>query len=325
MRIVAQHRDGVEVHDGNRLMRARVLPKLKSRSSEERPCVGDFAFVGVRAGEQVVLELLPRHGVLRRAAAGERYAVQLLASNIDIAIIVCGMDRDFSVKRIQRYLTLVAGSDIEAMVVLSKADQHDGGKLQEARRELPGLAPENLLALDLRHENSARQLLPRLARGTTAVVLGSSGAGKSTLTNTLLGQALQRTGATRQSDGRGRHTTVHRQLVRLPSGGCLIDTPGLREIKLLGDEEQVAECFDDIESMAANCRFRDCAHGFEPGCAVRASVAAGTLSEVRLEHYFKLALEAQSQKIKAVVQERMRGRLGDKMLKEASKLRGKPR
>lgn len=304
-RVSAQHRAGYELHDGAREFNAQPAPHFLKRSldPEQRPAVGDFVIV--QAGTPPhILEVLPRRGALTRAAAGERYARQLIATNIDAALLLMGLDEDFNPARAERYLALIEGSGAQPVIVLTKADKVEPGRVDEALGELAARLPEAtpLHAINGKDATSVSVLDRYLQPGITAVLVGSSGAGKSTLTNTLLGEARMATAATRASDGRGRHTTTHRALLMLPSGACLIDTPGMRELKLTGDEN--LEVFADIDELATQCRFADCAHGNEPGCAVRAALQSGELDADRYRHYLKLRDEQEAQS--AQIEDRMR-------------------
>jgi ribosome biogenesis GTPase len=235
--------------------------------------------------------VLPRRSLLKRTAAGERHVTQVLAANVDTALVVCGLDLDFNPRRIERYLAVIEGSGVGAVVVLTKADKDPEAeaKAAELARVLGPEVP--VLALNAKDPLSRERLAPWTRPGDTLVLLGSSGAGKSTLTNTLLGIERQRTSEVRESDSRGRHTTVLRSLIQLPGGACIIDTPGMRELKLTGEESLTVGHFREIEVLSHACRFRDCRHQSEPGCAVRAALEAGTLDPERYAHYIKLLAE----------------------------------
>ena len=235
-----------------------------------------------------IVALLPRFSAIKRGAAGEHYRQQVIAANIDTAFVVSGLDADFNPRRIERYLLLVAGSGVEPVVVLTKPDK-DGADVDAALQDLRALDVA-VLAVNAKDRGSVAALAPWLGEGRSIVLVGSSGAGKSTLTNTLLGVEKMKTGEVRESDARGRHTTTHRALIALPSGACIIDTPGMRELKPTG-EEDVAESFVDVEALAAQCRFRDCRHAREPGCAVRAAVEAGDVDGQRVANFLKLSSE----------------------------------
>ena len=299
-RVVEQHRSGYVVADGpERTFPVESLPEWQrppgyrkgTVTIDQRPGVGDWLLVDGRKA----VAMLPRRSAIKRGAAGEHYQQQLIAANVDTVFVVCGLDADFNPRRIERYLLLVRGGGVEPVVVLTKADQAadaDTGAVDDAMAALVELAAQGVAvrAVNAKDADSVRALEPWLGPGRTAVLIGSSGAGKSTLTNTLLGMERMKTGAVREHDSRGRHTTTHRALIPLPTGACLIDTPGMRELKPTG-EEDVAENFSDIEALAEQCRFRDCRHGKEPGCAVRAAIEAGKLDPQRFANYLKLSDE----------------------------------
>lgn len=313
-RVVAQHRSGYAVAESPDAdgYRAESLPDWQRPRTppEARAAVGDWVLVeGEPDGQPRIVALLPRFSAIKRGAAGEHYRQQLIAANIDTVFVACGLDADFNPRRIERYLLLVAGSGAQPVVVLTKADR-DGADAAGARAALRDTvsafassqgdgegerAPSAttagegvpVVAVNAKAPDSVWALAPWLEPGRTVVLVGSSGAGKSTITNTLLGRERMKTGAVRTTDDRGRHTTTHRALIALPSGACLIDTPGMRELKPTG-EEDVGDSFADIEALAAQCRFRDCRHDAEPGCAVRAAIEAGALDPDRFANYLKL-------------------------------------
>jgi ribosome biogenesis GTPase len=301
-RVVEQHRSGYLVAEApGEAVSVESLPEWQRPSGyrkgqatpDERAAVGDWVLV--EAGKGVpskIVALLPRYSAIKRGAAGEHYKQQLIAANIDTVFVVCGLDADFNPRRIERYLLLVQGSGAGAVVVLTKADKavaDNPDAVADALAALADTAAQGaaVVAVNAKDADTLAALAPWLQPGRSIVLVGSSGAGKSTLTNTLLGSEKMKTGEVRESDERGRHTTTHRALVPLPSGACLIDTPGMRELKPTG-EEVVEQNFTDIEALAEQCRFRDCKHEREPGCAVRAAIEAGTLDAARYAHYVKL-------------------------------------
>ncbi|AXK72844.1 ribosome small subunit-dependent GTPase A [Lysobacter sp. TY2-98] len=297
-RVVEQHRTGYIVLDGpDDSFSVESLgdwlrpPGYREGRTDptDRPGVGDWLLIEGGRRHAKAVALLPRMSAIKRGAAGEHYRQQLIAANIDVAFVVCGLDGDFNPRRIERYLLLVQGGGVEPVVVLTKADKADAA---EAATILRAAVGEQLavVAVNAKDAASVAQLDRWLGAGRTAVLVGSSGAGKSTVTNTLLGLDKMKTSAVRENDSRGRHTTTHRALIPLPQGGCLIDTPGMRELKPTG-EEDVTDTFADIEALAAQCRFRDCKHEKEPGCAVRAAVEAGTLDPQRFANFRKLSDE----------------------------------
>jgi ribosome biogenesis GTPase / thiamine phosphate phosphatase len=294
-RVAEQHRSGYVLADGpGRSFGAESLPDWQRPKfpPERRAAVGDWVLVEGEGAAARIVALLPRLSAIKRAMAGEHYGQQVIAANVDTAFVVTGLDGDFNPRRIERYLLLVRGG-AQPVVVLTKADlaaATDPDAVRAAVAALDDVAAQGVpvVALNARDRAAAAQALAQwLQPGRTAVLVGSSGAGKSTLTNSLLGIERMRTAAVRAGDDRGRHTTTHRALVPLPSGACLIDTPGMRELKPTG-EEDLAESFADIEALAAQCRFRDCIHDREPGCAVRAAVDAGAVDPRRVANFLKL-------------------------------------
>jgi len=301
MRLTEVHRETVRVTDGVHDHSARVLPRLMRALADDATAlaVGDWVLAATDAHQQtwVHAQVPPASHISRRDADGQRHPV---VSNVDTALLVMGLDDDFNVRRLERYLALVhatsghagAGDDgVQPVVVLTKADvaAQTPGLIAERIAALQGRlsAAIDLFIVDGTDPETAQRLSPYLAAGQTLVLLGSSGAGKSTLTNTLLGQTVQDTGAVREHDSRGKHTTTSRSLHRLPGGACVIDTPGLRALRPDIDEATLAASFADIDTLAAQCRFRDCKHHDEPGCAVRDGVPGD-----RLRNYHKLLREA---------------------------------
>ena len=323
VRVIAQHRSGYRAHDARDAFPVQAPAGMIRPGTNplDKPAVGDWVVLAP-AAPPLIESLLPRRTLLSRAAAGEHYARQPIASNIDYVLIVCGLDRDYNPRRIERYLVLVEGSGAVPVVVLTKRDLCP--EAEQRRAEIAGLigADARLHLVDSKDPATTQELADYFGPGSTAVLVGSSGAGKSTLTNTLLGREKQKTADVRGHDSRGRHTTTHRALVMLPSGGCLIDTPGMREIKLTGTEDLGETHFADIDAIATHCRFSDCAHRSEPGCAVSAALADGTLDAERYAHYAKLqgeiggARESAASMAKRKAEEKVLGRALNKRLTE---------
>ncbi|WP_336084815.1 ribosome small subunit-dependent GTPase A [Nocardia sp. SSK8] len=246
-------------------------------------CTGDWVALDA---EQTVRRLLPRRSAIMRSSVSGRSVAQVLATNVDTVLICTAADGDVDLGRIERMLALAWDSAAQPLVVLTKADAAERVPLDEVRAVAPGAT---VLAVSATAEVGL-DVLGALLDGTVALI-GPSGAGKSTLANALLGAEVFATNAVRAVDGKGRHTTVHRELRPLPGGGTLIDTPGLRGVGLYDAAEGIGKTFSDIESLAEECRFTDCAHETEPGCAVTAALADGTLTQRRLTSYRKLARE----------------------------------
>lgn len=290
MRVIEVHRETLRLHDGVVDRPARLHPSLARALDDDGTAiaVGDWVAAAVdRHADAWVRVLAPRANHLaRRDADGRSHPV---VSNVDTALITMGLDDDFNPRRLERFLSLVQGSGVLAVIVLTKADCVSASTLALRLDELDARLPRgtDVHAVNGRDAAAARALAPYLAAGQTLVAIGSSGAGKSTLTNTLLGHAVQDTGAVREHDSRGKHTTTSRSLHRLPGGACVIDTPGLRTLRPDVGEQALAATFGDIAALAGACRFRDCRHHDEPGCAVREGV-----DRDRLANYHKLIREA---------------------------------
>lgn len=266
------------------------IASVFSEDEEAQPTVGDWLLVD--AVSHAPMRLLARKSLIKRKAAGSARGIQMIAANIDTLLIVTSCNQDFNTARLERYLALARESEVMPVVVLTKADLTDdpGAYSAQALELLPGLVVE---ILDARSPEEVARLAAWCGRGQTVALVGSSGVGKSTLINTLTGASLQATADIRESDAHGRHTTVSRSLHRLAAGGWLVDTPGIREIQLTDVEAGIDEVFADIVALVEQCRFTNCGHDTEPGCAVRAAIDAGRLDADRLKRFGKLVKEDQ--------------------------------
>jgi len=263
--------------------------KHRARGRAELPAVGDWVAVRKRPDEDrgVIMAVLPRRSAFTRRAAGDVTGEQVVAANVDVVFVVMGLDRDYNVRRLERYLLMARESGASPVILLTKPDLCSD--LPAHLRDVTALAGDIAVhVVNPKSGEGLERLRADLGAGRTAALLGSSGVGKSTIINRLVGSDTQRTQEVRPSDSRGRHTTTHRELVVLPDGGLIIDTPGMRELQLWDAGGAMRETFDDVESVAAHCHFTDCRHRDEPRCAVKAAVAEGTVSAERLESYLKV-------------------------------------
>ena len=297
-RIAAQRRGSSTLWTRSGVYRGELSGRFEYAVADESelPAVGDWVAAALRPDEQAatIQALLPRSSALiRKAPEGRGHSAQVLAANLDSVWIVTALNRDFNPRRIERTLALVRESGAQPVVVLSKCDLVESYQsLRE--RAMDAAAGVAVHAVSAHRGNGLGALREMLAPGRSVALIGSSGVGKSTLINALIGEERMETREARGDDDRGRHTTTHREMLRLPGGGLLIDTPGLREIALWADDEGGIEAaFPDLAELFAACRFSDCAHESEPGCAVQAALSEGTLDPSRLESFRKLKREAE--------------------------------
>jgi ribosome biogenesis GTPase len=293
-RVVVEHRTNYRVVTQTAELTAEVGGKLRREATGRKdfPAVGDFVALSIAEGNGPVKiqSLLPRRTAFIRQAVGERTQEQVVGANLDTVFIISALDSDFNVRRLERYLTLAWESGAQPVILLNKADLCDAvaSRLMDVEQISMGVPTHVLTA---RTADGLDALTPYLYSGQTVCVLGSSGVGKSTLINQILGQPVQVTQEVRAGDDRGRHTTTHRELFVLPSGAMIIDTPGMRELRLWGSAEGLESAFGDIELLASACHFPQCRHDGEPSCAVQAAIARGELLPERYTSYVKLARE----------------------------------
>lgn len=292
-RIVVQHRDGYLVATDQGELRAKASGRLLHEAGEAGlPAVGDWVALSLEAvdGASTIHAVLPRRTAFVRRAADSLRKPQVLAANIEVVFVVTSLNADLNPRRIERYLAAAWQSGARPVVVLTKSDLCADPQGQAA--EIAALAAGcPVLVVSARQGLGLDALLAEVRPGETCVLIGSSGVGKSTLVNAFLGEDRMAIQAIREDDDEGRHTTSHRQLVLLPGGGLILDTPGIREVGLIDADEGVSVVFDDIERLAQDCRFNDCGHDHEPGCAVRAALQSGALDPARWANFQKLGLE----------------------------------
>jgi ribosome biogenesis GTPase len=292
-RVALEHKQAYTLYTEQGELSATVSGKLRHQAiaAEDFPAVGDWVVIRTRdQGKATIHDILPRKSKFSRKTVGGKTQEQIVAANIDTVFLVAGLDHDFNLRRIERYLVLAWESGATPVILLNKADLCDAVEERVLEVEEVAIAVP-IVVLSAAQNQGLDALQPYLKAGQTSALLGSSGVGKSTLTNQLIGTAQQSVQPVRQRDSRGRHTTTHRELLLLPCGSCIIDTPGMREIQIWSEGAGLEETFTDIEALAEQCRFRDCQHRQEPGCAVRQALEAGALDEQRLASFQKLQKE----------------------------------
>jgi ribosome biogenesis GTPase / thiamine phosphate phosphatase len=310
-RVVLEYNHLYRVYTEQGELLADVAGKLRheAASRADLPVVGDWVVVQPRSeeGKATIQLVLPRQSKFVRKVAGSRTEEQIVGANIDIVFLVTSLNQDFNLRRIERYLLVAWESGARPVIVMSKADLCD--KVEDRIAEIKMVAGGvPVHAISVIERDGLAELMPYFRHGQTVALLGSSGVGKSTLINHLIGRDVQKVKEVREHDGRGQHTTTHRELILLPQGGLMLDTPGMRELRLWDGEESLHLTFDDIEEIARSCYFSDCQHKDEPRCAVREALAEGRIDAARYQSYEKLQKElkhvARKQDVNAQITEK---------------------
>ncbi|MGA1865853.1 MAG: ribosome small subunit-dependent GTPase A [Thermoplasmatota archaeon] len=281
--------------DGSRYTVITGEGEVRTRASSKvlmagGPAVGDWVVVKLSGTSNIIISVLPRKGCISRKVPGKEVHEQVFAANVDIIFVMMGLDNDFNLRRLERYLVMVSASGSRPVILLNKSDDAKDlpAKLQQVH-EVSGEVPVHHISA---MNGDGMDVLDRyLRKGVTVALIGSSGVGKSTLMNRLLGEEKMRTGELRKSCGKGSHVTTSRELMVLPEGGILIDNPGIRELQLWGDETTLEEAFKDILGLSRKCRFKDCQHLSEPGCAVKRALEEGEIERSRFDNYIKMRRE----------------------------------
>lgn len=324
-RVVAEHKERYLVRTEKGELEAEVTGHLRfsAKSRADFPAVGDWVALTIFDDLAIIHQILPRFSVVSRQAVGQQGEVQVIAANIDYALLVQAVDRDYNLNRLERYLTICHASGVSPIVVLTKTDLVTSSRLDEIKEEIgrriahcPVLAVSNLT------QTGYDELSVRIEKGKSYCMLGSSGVGKSTLLNNLSGRAVMATGALSDSTHKGRHVTTHRELIVLEQGGILIDNPGMREVGIVDTSDGLAATFDRITGLASQCRYQDCTHTGEAGCAVVAAVEKGEIDSGAYENYLRMERE-KAHFDASVAERRKKDKEFGKMLKSYHKERRK--
>jgi ribosome biogenesis GTPase / thiamine phosphate phosphatase len=285
VRVMAVHRDTLDV--ASPAFSGRIPPTLDA-AGEDRPTVGDW--LAINSATHRILAIYPRFSLFKRRGAGSAARIQLIAANVDTVLIVTSTNQDFNIARLERYLAIAHEAQVTPVIVVTKADLVDDPQdyVRQAMAVQRGVIVE---AMDARDASALRPLSPWFGVGQTIALMGSSGVGKSTIVDSLLEHAVQDTSGIREDDSRGRHTTTGRSLHRISTGAWLIDTPGMRELQIVDASDGIAQVFEDVAALISQCRFSDCTHQTEPGCAVQAALETGTLDMARFKRFQKLQRE----------------------------------
>lgn len=318
-RVAVVHRSQYQLYTEQGDMTATLTGRFRHQTQDpaDFPAIGDWVVIQTQpeTNQTLIEAVLPRKSQFSRQAAGTRTTAQVVAANVDTLFLVSGLDQDFNLRRIERYLVMAWESGAEPVIVLNKADLCED--LDSKRTAVETVAfGVPIILLSALEQTNLDALAIYLKPGQTVTLLGSSGVGKSTLVNQLMGADIQTTQTVRADDSHGRHTTTARTMLRLPTGTLLIDTPGMRELQLWLADDSLDETFTDIETLAQQCRFRDCQHQSEPGCAIQAALTTGELSAKRLGNYQKLQKEQAHQRQKYRVNSKARWKAITKTIRQ---------
>jgi ribosome biogenesis GTPase len=295
-RIAIEHKNRYVIYAGSEDYSAELSGKFR-HTAASLPAVGDWVAARIEGDLAIIHHLFERRTKFSRIAAGTTSEEQVVAANIDTVFIVVGLDENFNLRRTECYLVVAQESGADPVIVLNKSDLHeDVDDILEQVASIAGNAP--VIAVSAATGHNIERLRAYASDGQTVALLGSSGVGKSSLVNAIIGEAVQAVSHVSDHNTKGRHTTTHRELIRLPSGGLIMDTPGMRELQVISSEESLAESFADIEALASNCHFRDCTHDEEPGCAIQVALGTRELDPYRWRSYQKLQREIRHFEIK---------------------------
>jgi len=326
-RVVSVHKNSFTVTKGGKEIFAELSGNLLygTESSSDLPTTGDWVYVNFYDDDShaIIYGVFPRKTLLKRKSAGKQVDFQLIAANIDVAFIIQSLNENFNLRRLERYLVMVNESNIEPVILLSKCDLVPNEEVSEIKNKVLSIAPQTVVKefSNLNREN-VDSIISSLKCGYTYCLLGSSGVGKTTLLNSMLGNEKYETKAVSKVQSKGRHTTTSRQLVRLENGAMIIDTPGMRELGSMSVDEGLDETFSEILNLSQKCKFNNCSHTNEKGCAIIAAIEAGDLSEQRYQNYLKMKKESEYNQM-SYLEKRNKDKNFGKMVK--SVMKGKQR
>jgi len=328
-RIISQSRGWYTVKTDKLEIEMEVSGKMifLGATKEHFPAVGDWVFVELLNNDSygLIHEILPRKTALKRKTSGEKFDYQIIASNIDYAFVVQGLDNDFNLKRLQRYLVIINECGIKPIILLSKTDKISEKKLSKRIQQIKDSAENTtIIPYSALTENGLSEIESIIKPYVTVCFVGSSGAGKTTLLNKLLKEERFETGKVREKDSKGKHTTRKRQLVILPNGGLVIDTPGMRELGIFDIKKGLEETFNKVNQFAKNCKFRNCSHEFEPECAIQNAIQEGVLEKEDFENYMKIKTEDNQYKT-SYVEKKKKDKKLSKLIKKTTKNKKKQR
>lgn len=322
-RVISVHKNSYTVTKGGEEIFAELSGNLLygTESSRDLPTTGDWVYADFYDDDShaIIYGVFPRKTLLKRKAAGKQVDFQLIAANIDVAFIIQSLNENFNLRRLERYLVMVNESEIEPVILLSKCDLMPNEKINEIKRKVLSIAPKiTVMEFSNLNRENIDLIIGSLKSGYTYCLLGSSGVGKTTLLNSILGNKKFETQAVSKIQSKGRHTTTSRQLVRLENGAMIIDTPGMRELGSMSVDEALDETFSEIQNLSQRCKFGNCSHTNEKGCAILAAIEAGDLSEQRLQNYLKMKRESEFNQM-SYLEKRNKDKSFGKMVKSVMK------
>ncbi|WP_337866313.1 ribosome small subunit-dependent GTPase A [Ignavibacterium sp.] len=331
VRVISVNKNSFVVSNGEKDIYAELTGKFlfNSDSALDLPTVGDFVSAQLFDDDTlaIIQDILPRKSLIKRKAAGKKIDYQLIAANIDIAIVMQALDSNFNIRRLERYLVIVNDNNITPIILLSKSDLISPEEVEEKKKQILGILPEvKIISFSNNDQSDIENIKSLFTPHKTYCLLGSSGVGKTTLLNNLIHQELYKTQPIREKDGRGKHTTTRRELIVLENGAIIIDNPGMRELGVISNESGLSDTFTEIDELADRCKYRDCTHTVEAGCAVLEAVKMGEISAERHNNYIKIYKESLYNEM-SYVEKRQKdkkfGKFFHSTMKDVKKMKGR--